>query len=319
MVGTDGTAPDIEAIKREVAERRQLLSSLPSHSQGQKVKFVRKATNLASEEVTIAEDADKTTIYFSQCKGSTFTVKSNCSKVLIKDCEDCVITFDAVVITQVVELWHSKTVTLRLNTPVLTLQADLGEEYTFEYSERSNMGDIVWAGVKKLKCVVKSAGANGNSDETLETGLDEMMEVYDDVREDITQFYVRYVHDKLSSEKLVRLDNGYPTTQREKRRFDQKSASNERRAEAYVRGVVKIHEKEGGINKKQGRNDPCACESGKKYKACCGDPAKAAKNLAEPDALKDLGFHVQPNPEAEGAEAAVSALQDAAASTTKTE
>lgn len=36
-----------------------------------------------------------------------------------------------------------------------------------------------------------------------------------------------------------------------------------------------------------GRNEPCHCKSGKKFKKCCGDPAKQAKKFVLPFPLPE--------------------------------
>lgn len=81
----------------------------------------------------------------------------------------------------------------------------------------------------------------------------------------------RYVAGKLKTEKVVRLDNGYPTTQREKNDFDARQEANMRKLAGEMFGDINMtvprKKKEGP---KVGRNDKCPCNSSKKYKACCG-------------------------------------------------
>jgi serine-type anaerobic sulfatase-maturating enzyme len=45
------------------------------------------------------------------------------------------------------------------------------------------------------------------------------------------------------------------------------------RAPANVMEWVRMRDEEGSGNSQPGRNDPCPCGSGKKYKKCCGSPA----------------------------------------------
>ena len=47
----------------------------------------------------------------------------------------------------------------------------------------------------------------------------------------------------------------------------------QRRAPANVMEWIRMREHEGAANRQPGRNDPCPCGSGRKYKKCCGAPA----------------------------------------------
>jgi hypothetical protein len=44
----------------------------------------------------------------------------------------------------------------------------------------------------------------------------------------------------LTSEQIVRLKNGFPTTEREAKEFDEKQKANELAREEYVRNLVKV-------------------------------------------------------------------------------
>lgn len=80
----------------------------------------------------------------------------------------------------------------------------------------------------------------------------------------------RYVAGKLKTEKVVRLDNGFPTTQREKNAFDARQEENMRKLSQEMFGDIKLQlPRKPREGPKVGRNDKCPCESGKKYKSCC--------------------------------------------------
>eukprot|EP01085_Mycamoeba_gemmipara_P005265 Mycagemm_TRINITY_DN10139_c0_g1::TRINITY_DN10139_c0_g1_i1::g.5265::m.5265 type:complete len:137 gc:universal TRINITY_DN10139_c0_g1_i1:717-1127(+) len=110
-----------------------------------------------------------------------------------------------------------------------------------------------------------------------------MKEVHPDLSDQTDQFIVRFVEGKLLQELIVRLKNGYPTTEREAAVFDENQRKKDehmrREAEKLIKFVPKKYLK--GDEPKVGRNEPCPCSSGKKYKACCG---VAKKEEAKPAA-----------------------------------
>jgi len=73
---------------------------------------------------------------------------------------------------------------------------------------------------------------------------------------------------------VVRLQNGYPTTEREAKEFDERIAREDKEKEEYFRKLVKFAAPKLGIKDdkkrpKVGRNAPCPCGSDKKFKSCC--------------------------------------------------
>jgi hypothetical protein len=68
-------------------------------------------------------------------------------------------------------------------------------------------------------------------DSRLETGYTLMKEKHADLSEQTDQFIVRFVEGKLLQELIVRLKNGYPTTEREAAVFD----ANQRKKEEHMR------------------------------------------------------------------------------------
>ena len=118
-----------------------------------------------------------------------------------------------------------------------------------------------------------------------DTSVEEMREQQPDLNEKTDQYIVRYLKGKLQQELVVRLANGFPTTDREADAFDEKKARNDKRYEDYIRKMIKAKEVEKGLDKSAGgpgdkkvpRNGPCPCGSGKKYKKCCGAALAEAK------------------------------------------
>jgi len=96
-----------------------------------------------------------------------------------------------------------------------------------------------------------------------------MTSIYPEIKEDFDQFIVRILEGKPISEQVVRLENGFPTTEREAQAFDEKAEKNKKAAAKHIRKLVKTVETKHGSNKKVGRNDDCSCGSGLKFKKCC--------------------------------------------------
>ena len=102
------------------------------------------------------------------------------------------------------------------------------------------------------------------------TGFNEMKSQYPNIVEDIDQFITRFHKDKLLTEQIVRLKNGYPTTEREAAEFDRKQEEAIQKLAAEA-GITISKKKPTGPKVKP--NDPCTCGSGKKYKKCHGSQA----------------------------------------------
>lgn len=217
----------------------------------------------------------KATIYFKNNKNSMYNIDLTCTKVLIEGCHDCVITFNARVNTEMVEIWSCTNVTLNIKVAkIKTMQVDLCEGLKLNYASKKNFNTIIWAGVRKSEVTVGS--------DTISIDFDDMKakEEFQDINDKTDQFYVRYVKNRLLQELVVRLENGFPTTNREADEFDRQKEKNDKLYEEHVRkllaskttGIADKLEKLTKIsNKRPGRNEPCTCGSGKKYKKCCID------------------------------------------------
>ena len=60
------------------------------------------------------------------------------------------------------------------------------------------------------------------------------------INEQIDQFIVRYVKGKLLQEQIVRLENGFPTTDREADEFDRQKERNDKLYEEHVRALLNV-------------------------------------------------------------------------------
>jgi len=113
-----------------------------------------------------------------------------------------------------------------------------------------------------------------DAEDSLSSGFEHMKTLYPDINDQTDQFIVRFVEGKLLTEQVVRLQNGFPTTEREAKEFDDKQAKEEKDRDEYMRKLVKFAAPKLGIKNdkkrpKIGRNEPCPCGSTKKFKGCC--------------------------------------------------
>ena len=176
------------------------------------------------------------------------------------------------------ELWNCKGVHLELNTNVKTLQIDQNEDVHLVYAKHADFHQVVWAGCNNSTLKFK------DFDQDLKFDFDSLKKENENLRKDIDQWVVRIIEDKLLQEKIIRLDNGFPTTHREKEIFDNNKKKNDqiymqkvremvKENPTLLKGLKKTNKNSTVVNKqpKIGRNDPCPCKSGKKYKVCCAN------------------------------------------------
>jgi len=206
------------------------------------------------------------TIYFKDCIDGQYTIDplAKSTKILIEGCKNSTIVFNGKITTNMIEIWKCHDVKLEINTKVLTLQVDLSRNVTFTFDTKQNSQQVVWASTHDLGLHFK------NSADKMTTGLTHKQAEYPDLNHEIDQFIVRIIEGKILEERIVRLANGFPTTQREADEHDERERKNKIRAEEKLKKLVKSVEiKHRPQGKKVGRNDPCPCNSGKKYKQCC--------------------------------------------------
>jgi len=119
---------------------------------------------------------------------------------------------------------------------------------------------MVWAGVHDLTLRFDK------EDHTLKTGYAQMEALYGNLNYTIDQFIIRWIKDELLTERIIRLDNGFPTTEREKKIYDERQELAMQKL-AQEAGITIGKKKE----KKIPPNSICPkCNSGQKYKKCCG-------------------------------------------------
>jgi len=250
-VAHTGNSPAVQLRKANDAEegggsiedtlKKKLATVKPGQQkpaiQGQEMKNIKGLNNITA---TLNPEflTDHATIYFKECVDCHFTVVSRCTKVLIEKCRNTTLTFTGKIMTSVVEIWKCDNFTFNIGTQLMTLQLDLCHGLNLFFSQKSYLNSIVWAGIYDLKiCFTDSPS------DDLSTGFVQMKKLHPDINDQFDQFIVRWLKDKtgkqiLKSEQIVRLANGFPTTEREAADWDEKAKANKLTMEAYVRKLV---------------------------------------------------------------------------------
>jgi len=261
-VPTQGSAkPKFTPAK--TAEEKQMQAMMG----GSKVQDAHYVVGKSKENHTFVEDSFKpqATLYIKNCQDCEYVIDSMCTKIFIEGCQNTKVTLNHKIITSVVELYKCETLALHINTNVGTLQSDMCKKLHVEVKHQDLFKNLVWAGVHDLTLHFLD-----DAQHRLESGYTQMKSLYPNLVEETDQFITRIVKGKLLTEKIIRLDNGYPTTEREKKEFDDKQEE-----------ALKILAANAGISigpkKKSGPklkpNDPCHCGSNKKFKKCHGAAA----------------------------------------------
>merc|ERR1712137_1060439 len=278
-------------------ETRKANQTLQEHQKKQETKLI------TGEEGKIRAISQgftrKATVYLKNNTKGKYNVDAACTKIMIEGCNDCEIKLNARINTEMVELWNCENTTLICNANVKIV-----------YTDKTHFGQIIWAGMNTLEIAI------GN--DTLSTGTETInRDEIADYKERFDQFIVRYVKGRLLQELVVRLDNGFPTTEREAAAFDEQKERNDKLYEAHVRKMISskttgISDKLDQLGKKEivkvGRNDPCSCGSGKKFKKCC--EGKSGLSEQEKQHIEDAKQAIKEAEEK--AQAAKKELQDQA-------
>jgi len=275
----EGSPPEPGAVKvpnvkpkMDPKEKKRMESMIGSIKQQASI-FITDEDN----QVKVFEDEgtvdlkDVPTVYLKKCKNGEYKFDRRTTKILIEDCENCRITINRNVLTNTIEIWKCKNVTLDLNGEVRTLQLDMLRECNFNFAQLSYMGGIVWNQIHGSKI------SFGDKKElSFRTGLKEMKEKYPDTQEDTDQFIIRFLDDKILQERCIRLKNGHLSTEREAIEWDKR---NEVKKQEYLDNFlqeagIKLGKSQDGENNRD-RNAPCSCGSGKKFKKCYMGKKKA--------------------------------------------
>jgi len=230
------------------------------------VKGVKNSTVVIKNE----DIKPEATLYVKGCEDCVIDFNAKCTKIMIEGCRRCTVTLKGRILTNIVEVWKCADFKLGVHADVRTLQLDICRNLDLSFPSKESMNNIIWAGVYNMSIKFHDDAPDATP---YVSGYDQMKEQYSDLNPIHDQFIVRALQGQVTAEQIVRLANGYPTTEREAQQFDTQKEQNEKNAEDFIKkrladAGIKLHAKKNDAQK-VGRNDPCTCGSGKKAKKCC--------------------------------------------------
>jgi len=230
----------------------------------------------------------KATIVVQNCEHCKFEVACLCTKIFMMSCADVEISIprEGKVVSATFEAYTCRQINVRTDTPLMTVQLDACTDFSIDFLHRECYRMVVWAGCENVSVSVKHATLSAadaaatsvarkdpKSDDsaaewTVKTGMTEMKKEYANLRADIDQFKIHFVGDRLLNERVVRLNNGFPTTQREADDYDRRQEINMQKL-ADTMGITVKRKQRDPNQVRVKRNALCPCGSGKKAKNCC--------------------------------------------------
>merc|ERR1712137_194063 len=203
---------DPEAIFRMIQQETKLVENQENEKRALNQGYSRRAT-----------------VYFKKNNTCQYHVDCVSTKVMFEACEDTFVKLNERVLTETVEVWNCNGCELMVNVPISTIQVDMCRDLVIRFPSKENFGSLVWAGVHNMRVLV------GDDELVSDVSQGESVPNY---CENFDQFIIRYVDGKLKQELIVRLENGFPTTNREADEFDAQQKKNDAAFEAHVRSML---------------------------------------------------------------------------------
>jgi len=268
IVNSEKDKPDVTVDQINAPKETSVLSALDKKKMsamlgGHKDNLINAIVNEKDQPLRkVVDHTPKHSIYFKNCHNSHYAIDEYCTKLLIEGCTNCSFTVNGKIVTSTVDIWRSDNVQLNINTFVGTLQADVCKKLSITYNKKEHLQTIVWAQVYDL-----ALDFLDGPEHKMITGFEHESQKYPNLALHMDQFIIRFVKDVLMSEQIVRLNNGYPTTEREAKEFDRRQEENLQKLAKQM--GISVGKKKT-TTPKQKPNETCSCGSGKKFKKCHG-------------------------------------------------
>jgi len=169
--------------------------------------------------------------------------------VLIEDCHDCIIELGGPITTSVVELWRCNNCSLNIDVEIFTLQVDLCNNLTVNYTHKIHLGSIVQAGIHGFR-----VNFLDHPELSFDTGFEVLkvdplyLDKNPPINDKTDQFITRFVEENLLTELILRDSSGFHTTEREQDSFEQQKSQNDKATEDQIRKMLKLAGPAIGIN-----------------------------------------------------------------------
>lgn len=264
LAAAGGVVPEVAqttTIDGEVIAPQEMaqLQTMLGNSKGKSTIVVGNKCGL-TETIIDGKFDNSATLVFVNCKDCVYTLENYTMKIYVQDCSNFTLHANAKVLTSTMEIFKGSNCNLAINTDIGTLQADQVDGLKVTYQSESNFTMAVWAGCDPIEL------GFANSEQKVSSGFTAVVAEYKDadLNKERTQFKISMVDGKLLQERIIRLENGFTTTMREKIKFD---SNQEATLQAMAKNMgITIRPGKKGIKVKP--NDPCPCGSGKKFKKC---------------------------------------------------
>eukprot|EP00808_Paulinella_micropora_P030626 g21990.t1 len=202
-------------------------------------------------------------VYIKNCKGGNYTFDRRTTKIFVENCTDCTIAVNENVLTNTIEAWKGKNLTINLTVECKTIQLDMLDNVKVNYSKVAHLGCLIWNQLENFGMSFADSKERSHT-----SGLKECKAKWEDSNE-VDQFIVRLHEGKILEERCIRLKNGHLSTEREAIEWDKRNTlARDKYMEKFMKDAG-IHLNKSQVQAKLKPNEPCHCNSGKKYKKCC--------------------------------------------------
>ena len=133
-------------------------------------------------------------------------------KLMIEGCSNTTVSLDGKVLTETLEVWGCNSCTVKVSSPIKTVQVDACQGLALQYERASDFDRCLSAGAFQVSLTfADSLALNGTVD------LAELRAQMPGkgFSAETDQFITRHVDGALLTELIIRLSNDFPTTERE--------------------------------------------------------------------------------------------------------
>lgn len=179
-------------------------------------------------------DANQTLVVMG-CNDCVIEVETTCVKVFLQMCNNVKLHLRGKVITHTLEAYKCNDCAVHIETKIWTAQMDLCKSCNLEFASREDFQTIISAGCHDMDLKLVDVGEERGSTKIHFPALEATLkaEGQTDVNEERTQFKTHFKAGKLATEHIVRLDNGFPTTDDERKEFDRRQEYNMRKVRPH--------------------------------------------------------------------------------------